>query len=197
MQCQLAYLRTGVKMKRHKKQSRVRERTTFAVRAKPGVRHQGFVSTRDRTLRCAIGPAGICTTKSEGDGGTPAGRWKFLNVLYRADRVTRPITRLPVYPICKSDGWCDAPEDPNYNRLVTLPYPASAERLHRDDDIYDVVVILNHNTRPRVRGRGSAIFMHHARDGLPPTQGCIALLPLDLHLILRGCGPGSTLEILS
>ena len=77
--------------------------------------------------------------------------------------------------IRRHDGWCDAPADRNYNRPVRLPYAASAERLWREDELYDVVVILNYNVRPRSRGRGSAIFMHVARPGYAPTEGCIAL----------------------
>jgi L,D-peptidoglycan transpeptidase YkuD (ErfK/YbiS/YcfS/YnhG family) len=82
---------------------------------------------------------------------------------------------LPVRAIRRHDGWCDASADRNYNRPVRLPYAASAERLWREDALYDVVVVLDYNKRPRVRGRGSAIFMHVARPGYAPTEGCIAL----------------------
>jgi len=87
----------------------------------------------------------------------------------------RPQTSLPVRAIRRHDGWCDASADRNYNRPVRLPYRASAEHLWREDELYDVVVVLTYNERPRVRGRGSAIFMHVARPGYAPTEGCIAL----------------------
>jgi L,D-peptidoglycan transpeptidase YkuD (ErfK/YbiS/YcfS/YnhG family) len=80
-----------------------------------------------------------------------------------------------VRAIRRDDGWCDASADRNYNRPVRLPYPASAERLWREDGLYDLVVVLDYNDRPRSRGRGSAIFMHVARPGYAPTEGCIAL----------------------
>ncbi len=83
-----------------------------------------------------------------------------------------------------ADGWCDDPRDRNYNRYVRHPYPASAERMWREDNLYDVVVVLSHNDRPRVRGRGSAVFMHVARTGMTPTEGCVALrLPHLLRLL--------------
>jgi len=104
---------------------------------------------------------------------------------------------LPVRPIDRDYGWCDAPGDRNYNRLVRHPYPASAERLWRPDALYDVVVVLDHNVRPRVRGHGSAIFMHVARPGYAPTEGCIALRREHLLVLLSRLGPGGMLRIAS
>lgn len=94
-----------------------------------------------------------------------------------------------------SDGWCDAPSDRNYNRPVQLPYPASTERMWRDDGLYDVVGILDHNARPRMRGRGSAIFLHVARDGYRPTEGCVALSRRDLMRVLAIVGRGAKLIV--
>jgi L,D-peptidoglycan transpeptidase YkuD (ErfK/YbiS/YcfS/YnhG family) len=124
---------------------------------------------------CALGRTGCRARKREGDGATPIGQWRMRAVLYRPDRMRRPRTSLPVRAIRRHDGWCDASADRNYNRQVRLPYPASAERLWREDGLYDLVVVLDYNDRPRSRGRGSAIFMHVARPGYAPTEGCIAL----------------------
>ena len=86
--------------------------------------------------------------------------------------------------ISNNDGWCDQPMDRNYNREVGLPYAASAERLWRDDRLYDIVVVLGHNDLPRVRNRGSAIFMHVARANFAATEGCIALRARDLRRLI-------------
>jgi L,D-peptidoglycan transpeptidase YkuD (ErfK/YbiS/YcfS/YnhG family) len=128
-----------------------------------------------RVEACLLGRSGRRAVKREGDGATPVGRWRLERVLYRADRVARPRTALPVEAIRPSDGWCDEPGDRNYNRPVRLPYRASAERLQRDDGLYDIVVVLSHNRRPRKRGCGSAIFVHLAHPSATPTAGCIAL----------------------
>lgn len=133
----------------------------------------------------ALGRSGISARKREGDGATPLGTWRVERVLYRADRVARPMTGLPVVRIRRDDGWCDEPRDRNYNRAVRLPYPASAECMWREDHLYDLVVVLDHNTRPRVQGGGSAIFIHCAREGFKPTAGCIAFREADLRLMLR------------
>ena len=105
-------------------------------------------------------------------------------MLYRADRGTAPVCRVPVEPLAPEDGWCDDPSHPDYNRAVRLPHPARHEHLWRDDPVYDVIGVLGWNDRPVVRGRGSAIFLHVARPDLAPTEGCIALPPRDLRAAL-------------
>jgi len=123
--------------------------------------------------------------KREGDEATPLGVWPIAQVYYRPDRVKRPRSRLPVQPLGRNFGWCDDPKDRNYNRKVALPYPASAERLCRDDSLYDVIAVLAYNLLPRVRGCGSAIFLHVARPNYPGTEGCIALGLEDLLNVLE------------
>lgn len=103
---------------------------------------------------------------------------------------------MPVTPIGRDDGWCDAPADRNYNRPVRLPYAANAEAIWRADHLYDVVVVLSHNTLPRVRGAGSAIFVHVARPGYEPTEGCIALRREHLLVLLRHLKAGAAMRIL-
>jgi L,D-peptidoglycan transpeptidase YkuD (ErfK/YbiS/YcfS/YnhG family) len=130
--------------------------------------------------RCAVGRGGIGEKRREGDGITPIGRWPLRQVLYRADRITTPKTRLPVAPIEPDQAWCDVPGDPNYNRLVRLPYPSLDERLWRDDSLYDVIVVVGFNDSPPVSGKGRAIFLHLARLDYSPTAGCVALSRDDL-----------------
>ena len=102
---------------------------------------------------------------------------------------------MPARAIRNCDGWCDAPTDRNYNRPVRLPYPASAERLWREDELYDVVVVLGHNDCPRTKGRGSAIFMHVAKPGYAPTEGCIALALPHLLRLLEHVGTRATVAV--
>lgn len=143
----------------------------------------------------ALGRAGLRYRKSEGDGATPRGIWHPLEVFYRADKTRRPHSRLKITPIRPSDGWCDQPGDRNYNRQVKLPYPASHERLWRDDDMYDLIVVLDHNQRPRIQGRGSAIFMHVAKPGFTPTEGCLAFTRQNLHRLITQLTPATRIII--
>lgn len=111
-----------------------------------------------------------------------------MRVWWRADRGLRPRTRLPVLRIRPEHGWCDDPDDARYNQPIRLPVACGHERMHRADSAYDLVIELNHNRRPRVRGRGSAIFIHLAQPDFAPTAGCIALRRADLQRLLAAIG---------
>lgn len=157
----------------------------------------GWLDLGGAKVRCALGPAGVVpgAEKREGDGASPAGVWPIRRVLYRPDRGPKPQTALPSAAIAEDDGWCDASDDPAYNRPVKLPYPASAERMWRDDHLYDLVVVLGHNDDPPVAGLGSAIFLHLAKPDYAPTHGCVAVRRADLEALLRQARPGDAVEI--
>ena len=145
----------------------------------------GCVRFGRHVLRAAAGRSGITHHKTEGDGATPAGPLPLLRLLYRADRIALPRTRIPAEPIAEQDGWCDDPLDLAYNTQVRLPHPARHEELWRRDALYDVVGVLGWNTQPVVPGRGSAIFLHVAAAGYSKTDGCIALALPDLLSVLN------------
>jgi L,D-peptidoglycan transpeptidase YkuD (ErfK/YbiS/YcfS/YnhG family) len=147
-------------------------------------------------VACAIGRAGVSRSKREGDGASPAGRLAILGGWYRRDRFkVRPASRLPLAPIRPDDGWSDDDRDPAYNRRVRLPHRFGHERMWRDDDVYDLVLVLDWNIRPRARGRGSAIFLHLARPDFAGTAGCVALARRDLVRLLGRIGPDTTIRI--
>ncbi len=156
---------------------------------------RGYVHIGDVSYACALGRNGLSAAKVEGDGRTPIGRFVLRRVLYRADRVQTPETTLPLRTIKPNDGWCDAPEDHRYNQMVEHPYGASAEELWRDDNRYDILVVLGHNDDPIVPGEGSAIFLHVAAEDFRPTEGCVAMECGDLLTVLKTCTPDSVIEI--
>ena len=150
----------------------------------------------NRILRCAVGRSGISANKREGDGATPVGNFLARGVFYRADRITKPPTKLPCRPLAEADGWCDDPTDPRYNRAITLPYAASHERLVRHDGLYDLVIVLGYNDDPVIAGLGSAIFLHVAAPNFAPTEGCVALALVDLQAVAADLRPGHKIRIL-
>lgn len=156
---------------------------------------RGTLRYKSFAFPCVLGRAGIRLDKTEGDGATPVGRFALKRVLYRGDRLMPPATRLPIAPLARDDGWCDAPEDPNYNKPVKLPYAASAETMWREDALYDLVVVLGHNDDPVVPGAGSAIFMHVAASDNAPTAGCVALAREDLLSVLRALNGATFIDI--
>jgi L,D-peptidoglycan transpeptidase YkuD (ErfK/YbiS/YcfS/YnhG family) len=175
--------------------TRIKQFRPIVVRRAPGNASQARVVLPHGVRQAALGQGGIRMLKREGDGSTPLGRFPVRQVLYRADRIQRPRTRLPLRAIDSHDGWCEDPADRNYNRLVKLSGRSDADRLKRDDHLYDLVLVLGYNDRPRVRGRGSAIFMHLARPGFAPTAGCIALRRHDLMMLLAGLRRGTWIVV--
>ncbi len=130
----------------------------------------------DRVFACALGRGGISAVKREGDGATPLAEMRILEGYFRDDRFAGARrTRLAMTPIGVDLGWCEVPDDRNYNRPVRLPYPVSHEYMRRPDRLYDACLVLDWNISPRRRGRGSAIFFHLARPDFTPTQGCVAV----------------------
>lgn len=148
----------------------------------------------DRSWRAAVGRSGVRRDKVEGDGASPAGRWPIRRVLYRADKLAAPVSVFDTAQIEPQDGWCDAPEHPDYNRPVTLPFAASHEEMWRKDDLYDIVVVLGHNDDPIVPGAGSAVFLHVASAGYGPTAGCASMTRQDLLEFLSLAAPGTHLR---
>ena len=165
------------------------------VRSSPADPARGLLVAGPLVVPCALGRSGITARKREGDNATPAGVLRLVACHFRADRIPRPATRLPLVPIGRDDGWCDDPGDRAYNRPVALPFAASHERMARDDGLYDIVVVLDWNLDNPVPGRGSAIFFHLASPGFAPTAGCVAVTLPAMRRILAVSGPDTAMDI--
>lgn len=159
-------------------------------------RTRGHLIAGSLVLPCALGRNGTARRKKEGDGGTPIGAFRARAATFRADRIARPRTLLALRPMRPEDGWCDDPGDRRYNRPLRLPVPGvSAEAMWREDGLYDLVVDLDYNRGPIQKGAGSAIFLHAAREGYRPTEGCVALRRADLIRLLRRIGPRTVIVV--
>jgi L,D-peptidoglycan transpeptidase YkuD (ErfK/YbiS/YcfS/YnhG family) len=165
------------------------------VRAQPARRSRGVLRAGQLALPVALGRGGIKANKREGDGATPRGSFRLKRLWWRAERHPRPATLLPARRIKPDDGWCEDPSDRKYNRPVKVPPGSKADRLARADALYDFLVELDHNTRPRIVGRGSAVFIHAAREGFAPTAGCVALELKTLRRLLARVGPRTKIVV--
>lgn len=167
------------------------------VRPLPGDPTRGTLIAGAAVIPCALGRSGIRTRKRESDGASPRGVFRLRGGFYRPDHFpVRPVSALPLRATRPDDGWCDAPADRRYNRPIRLPSTAaSAEVLWRDDGLYHLVIDLDYNRGPIRPGRGSAIFLHIARPGYRPTEGCVALKTTDLLRLLRRLGPRTHMMI--
>ena len=167
----------------------------ITVRRRPGDASRGWLIAGMLNVPVALGRNGIKANKREGDGGTPRGHFRARRLWWRADKHLRPATALPAQRISPDDGWCEDPSDRHYNRPIKLPPNSKGDRLTRKDHLYDFIVEIDHNTRPRVAGRGSAVFVHVARANFAPTAGCVALRLDALRRLLARLGPRTRIVI--
>ena len=130
---------------------------------------------------CSVGRGGLTTDKVEGDGATPIGEHRIVDMLYRADRIARPCDWAT--PIGPNDLWSDEPADIAYNSQVKVPYHHSHEALRRADPMYDLILVTDWNYPNADAGKGSAIFIHQWRRPRYPTAGCIAVSRANLWRI--------------
>ncbi len=165
------------------------------VRTRPGSRTLGVLLAGHLTIPVVLGRSGIMANKREGDGGTPLGRFRLHRLWWRSDRLRRPATQLPTRRLTRDVAWCEDPEDRRYNRPFRKSANEPGDRLWRDDRLYDLIIELDHNTRPRIAGRGSAVFIHVARPNRGPTAGCVALDAGVLYRLLARLGPKTEIHI--
>lgn len=152
-----------------------------------------------QTYPCRVGRKGWASPEAahEGDEKTPLGSYHIRFGFYRSDRLSGPPpSSLVFWPIAPDDGWCDDPEHPAYNRFIRRPLAASSEALWRKDHVYDIILVLDYNDSPAVKGKGSAIFIHICREDDKRTLGCIALTPEVMIKLVRSIEPGSVIQII-
>jgi L,D-peptidoglycan transpeptidase YkuD (ErfK/YbiS/YcfS/YnhG family) len=169
--------------------------STIRVRTLPGRRSHGLLLAGGLAIPVVLGRAGIRANKREGDGATPAGRFRLVRLWWRPDRTPRPRTPLPVRRIAPDLAWSEDPRDRRYNRPFRRSATEAGDRLWRDDQLYDLIIEIDHNSRPRIAGRGSAVFLHVARPDRSPTAGCVAFGANDLRRLLARLGPKTRIDI--
>ncbi|MET4209111.1 L,D-peptidoglycan transpeptidase YkuD (ErfK/YbiS/YcfS/YnhG family) [Bradyrhizobium sp. LA2.1] len=168
-----------------------------AIRVKPaaGNPRRGWLTAGALTIPVALGRGGILANKREGDGGTPRGSFRPRQLWWRSDRHSRPRTFLPARTIGDTDAWCEDAGDRHYNQAIRLGPEQGGDRLKRTDHLYDFIIEIDHNTRPRIARRGSAVFLHLARDNFGPTAGCVSMTKAAMLQLLRRLGPRTRIII--
>ena len=150
------------------------------------VKKSGYLKYKNFKFRCALGKGGIKQKEREGDFITPKGKFKLIKIYYRSDRIKKISSVLKKIKIKKNMGWCDDVSSNYYNKQIKINKKISHEKLHRKDNVYDIIVVLNYNLNPIIKGKGSAIFLHVAKKNYNKTQGCIALKKNELlHLVSK------------
>ena len=144
------------------------------------VKKSGYLKYKKFKFRCALGKGGIKQKEREGDFITPKGKFKLIKIYYRSDRIKKINSTLKKIKIKKNMGWCDDVSSNYYNKQIKISKKIGHEKLHRKDNLYDIIIVLNYNLNPIIKGKGSAIFLHVAKKNYNKTEGCIALKKNEL-----------------
>ena len=156
--------------------------------------NKNYLTYKNYKAKCAVGKRGIGFKKKEGDLITPKGQFKIKCILYRKDRV-KIQTHIKNAAITKNMGWCNDPKSKKYNRLIKLPFKYSHERLYKKENIYDIILVLSYNMDPVKKNKGSAIFIHVAKNNFKKTEGCVAIRKKDLLKIIQQIKPKTKVKI--
>ena len=148
----------------------------------------------DFKFKCCIGKNGSSYSKIEGDKKTPKGLYSIGDLFYRADRIKNIKTKLKKIKINKKMGWCDDPNNRNYNKLVTINKTIKCERLFRKNENYDLLIPVKYNFKKSKKKRGSAIFLHLTRN-YNKTLGCIAIKKKDMLILLKLINQNTKIKI--
>ena len=159
------------------------------------VKKSGYLKYKNLKFRCALGKGGVKKKIIEGDNITPKGIFKIIKIYYRPDKIRKIKTLIKKIKIKKNMGWCDDPNSDFYNKQIKLPTKLSHEKLYRNDNLYDLIAVLNYNTNPITKNKGSAIFMHIGKDSYKKTKGCIALKREHLIMIISKIKKNTKIKI--
>ena len=158
------------------------------------LKNKEYLIVDEFKFKCSIGKKGLKSKKKEGDNCTPIGIFKIGKVYYRSDRIKKLETVLKTKKITKNMGWCDDPYNKKYNKEIVLDKKNKGEKLYRRDNTYDVLIVVEYNTKKIKPFKGSAIFIHLTKN-YSPTEGCIALKKNDLLILLKIINKNSKIKI--
>tara|TARA_B100000242_G_scaffold252013_1_gene193923 strand:- start:618 stop:1160 length:543 start_codon:yes stop_codon:yes gene_type:complete len=164
-----------------------------------------FLKVGKKVFQCQIGEEGIekYEKKTEGDKTTPIGKWYLKTIYYRPDKIIRPKLKkkdiFTINKITKNCGWCNDISSNKYNKYVKINNFQSLnfnyEKLWREDEAYDIIIVTSHNHKPTIKNKGSAIFIHCSFSNNRNTAGCIAIAKKVLIFLLKSLRRNTYIKI--
>lgn len=126
--------------------------------------------------------------KKEGDNKSPAGLYR-LGAVFGALSEKRFSSKMPFLAITDDMECVDDSSSQYYNQIVyrkSLPECdwSSSEKMKEIGPLYDLGLVIHHNTSPSIPHAGSALFMHVWRFSGAGTAGCTAMEKKDLQEIV-------------
>ena len=148
------------------------------------INKNSILSFKNLKYKCVVGKNGTRLNKKEGDKYTPKGTFSIGKLYYRKDRIKKIDTKLSCQKIKKNMGWCNDPKNKKYNKEVNRKKIIYSEKLFRKDYKYNAFIVINYNSQPVIKNKGSAIFLHLTKN-YKPTAGCIAMKQSDFFKLVK------------
>lgn len=121
--------------------------------------------------------------KLEGDGKSPTGIFK-LGKLFSYEKQDHLLFENQQTSI--EDKWIDDINSPHYNSHIRGYTEAkSFENLLLYNDSYKYCIVIEYNTNPVVKKKGSAIFLHLALKDHHYTLGCVAIQEKYMKIVVK------------
>ena len=141
-------------------------------------------------MKGIVGKNGLSKNKREGDGKSPIGMYSFGTAFGSQSKPAN--LKLPYKKSTKYDYWIDDVKSKDYNKWVT--YKGNPQKKWKsfermNNELYKYGVVINYNTNPILKGKGSAIFLHIWRNEKGVTAGCVATSEKNLLTILKWIDP--------
>ena len=131
--------------------------------------------------------------KREGDGKSPAGLYQLGQLFSYENKIN---SSLPFIQTTGEDKWIDDTNHVDYNKYVKGNTTATSfEHLRLTGIYYKYCMVIEYNTKPVIKGKGSAIFFHVADANYSPTAGCVAIKETDMNKILAWFKPNDSKAI--
>ncbi len=147
-----------------------------------------------KKIRCLIGKNGIGRKNREGDLKTPKGVYRIRRIYYRKDKFLNLKSGIPIFKLKRNDKWCVDPKSKRYNSYFRKNINCRYESLFRDDEVYDLILVLDYNLNKVKKFKGSAIFLH-CIGNKKFTEGCVSLKKDSLRKIIKKLSPRSKVII--
>lgn len=138
---------------------------------------------KSERLNCSgfVAGSGVGNKQTENDNITPTGLYSLGDAFYTQEQ---PVTWLNTFKITENTYWINDPESAMYNQKVEGKQNKdwnSAEHMIENDN-YKYGCVINYNTDPIEKGKGSAIFMC---CGDSATTGSVAFSESDMLAYLN------------
>jgi len=136
-----------------------------------------------KTIAVVIGKNGSSANKIENDNKTPLGIFK----LGKAFGFTKPTTKLDFIKLKQNTTCVDDTNSKYYTKIINTTKNIG-EKMFSLKHAYQLGIVVQYNSNPTIKNKGSCIFLHIWKNNHTGTAGCIAMSKENIMWLLAHLG---------